>query len=287
MSKVAFLGLGAMGSRMAMNALDGGHTLAVWNRSDGRAQELAERGARIADSPREAAKGAEFVITMVTDDKASRSVWLDGESAAIHALSADAIAIESSTVTPAWIAELDSALGQAGHRMLEAPVAGSRPQAESRALIYFVGGDPIAVERSRPLLSTMGSTIHHVGDVGKAARFKLAVNAMLAGQVAMLGELLGWLKASGTEPAEAMAVLGELPITSAAIKGIGGLIANEIYEPMFPVDLVAKDMAYVVEAMGTDRARASTLTTVRDRYIEAQRNGWGELNIQAVARLFL
>ena len=287
MSRIAVLGTGAMGARIAQNLLNAQHSVVVYNRTAERVQPLVQRGATFAATPRAAAAEADIVIGMVTDDQASRSVWLDADIGAAQALSEAAIAIESSTVTPAWIAELDSALGQAGHRMLEAPVAGSRPQAESRALIYFVGGDPIAVERSRPLLSTMGSTIHHVGDVGKAARFKLAVNAMLAGQVAMLGELLGWLKASGTEPAEAMAVLGELPITSAAIKGIGGLIANESYEPMFPVDLVAKDMAYVVEAMGTDRARASTLTTVRDRYIEAQRNGWGELNIQAVARLFL
>ncbi|MEO0592497.1 MAG: NAD(P)-dependent oxidoreductase [Myxococcota bacterium] len=286
MSKVAFLGLGAMGFRMAANALDAGHTLAVWNRSDGPAPTLAARGARIAESPREASQGAEFVISMVTDDKASHSVWLDGESAAIHGLSTDAIAIESSTVTPTWIVELNAALGQRGHRLLEAPVVGSRPQAESRALVYLLGGDSIVVERSRTLLAAMGSTVHHVGDIGKAARFKLAVNAMLAGQVEMLGELLGWLKATGTEPAEAMAVFGELPITSAALKGIGGLIANETYEPMFPVDLVAKDLAYVVETVIADRARAPSLTMVRDSYIEAQRNGWGELNIHAVAKLF-
>jgi len=131
MAEVVVLGLGAMGLRMRANLLKAGHRLTVWNRSKGAADQLIAAGAHLAGSPREAVAEADFVIAMVRDDIASRKIWLDEDAGALAGLKTDAVAIESSTLTPVWIRELAKAASARGVAFLEAPVAGGRPQAEA------------------------------------------------------------------------------------------------------------------------------------------------------------
>ncbi|MCP1659423.1 NAD(P)-dependent oxidoreductase [Neisseria perflava] len=135
MTKIAFLGLGAMGSRMALNLVKAGYALTVWNRTASACDELVAAGAKAASTPREAVQGAEFVISMVRDDEASRQVWLDDKTGALAALAKNAVAVESSTLTPDWIHELSTAMQIHGTAFLEAPVSGSRPQAAQGQLI--------------------------------------------------------------------------------------------------------------------------------------------------------
>ncbi|MEM6732403.1 MAG: NAD(P)-dependent oxidoreductase [Myxococcota bacterium] len=287
MAKIGFMGLGAMGSRMATHLVQAGYEVAVWNRSDGATAPLVDLGARAVATPREAAEGARFVISMVTDDQASRTVWLDDTTGALLGLGPDAVAIECSTLTPDWVRELGRAVEKKSARFADAPLAGSRPQAEARQLIFFVGCTPSVFESVQPLLAAMGSVTHHVGAIGNGALIKLAVNALFATQVEVLGELLGMLKKSGIAPDAAMSVLGELPVTSPAAKGMGGLIVAEKFAPMFPVDLVAKDMRYAAKTAEQAGSDAPTLATVRDAYARASAAGHGALNIQGVAKLFL
>ncbi|MEM7786339.1 MAG: NAD(P)-dependent oxidoreductase [Bacteroidota bacterium] len=196
---VSILGLGAMGARMAARLLAAGHAVNVWNRTPERAAPLVDAGARLGASPRDAASGAEVVISMVTDDAAARAVWT-GPEGAVFGLGPGAVAVESSTLTPAAVAELAEAVTEAGAVFLDAPVAGSRPQAEAGALVYLVGGDAQAVERVRPLFDVLGGAVHHVGPTGQGAAVKLAVNALFATQVAAVAELLAMLQASGVDP---------------------------------------------------------------------------------------
>src|ERR1700761_3541667 len=141
MTKIAVLGLGAMGSRMAANLLKAGHQVTVWNRTPDVAAALVAAGAKQVLTPREAAMGADFVIAMVRDDEASRTIWLAPETGALAGLAKDAIAIESSTLSPSWVRELGGVVAKKGVAFLEAPVAGSRPQAEAGQLVYLVGGN--------------------------------------------------------------------------------------------------------------------------------------------------
>jgi 3-hydroxyisobutyrate dehydrogenase len=122
-STIAFLGLGAMGSRMARRLLERGDKVRVWNRSPGPVEALADEGAEAGASPREAATGADAVITMVSDDHAARAVWLDPVSGGLAGLKPGALAIESSTVTRDWIAELNAAARARGVALVDAPVA--------------------------------------------------------------------------------------------------------------------------------------------------------------------
>ncbi|HVM83088.1 MAG TPA: NAD(P)-dependent oxidoreductase, partial [Candidatus Binatia bacterium] len=184
MSRIAFLGLGAMGSRMAAQLLSADHALVVWNRSPEKTDALRAAGAEGAASPRAAAEGADFVLAMVRDDQASREIWLDRETGALASIRRDAVAIECSTLGLQWVAELSVRCKAGGVAFLDAPLAGSRPQAEQRQLIFFVGGDPEVFARAEPILKAMGAAIHHAGLNGAGALTKLVANALFGIQVA-------------------------------------------------------------------------------------------------------
>src|SRR5919108_6149471 len=128
-----------MGARMAARLAQAGHPLVVWNRNRTRAEPLASLGASIADTPRDAAAGTDVVIAIVADDSASRAVWL-GDAGALAGARPGAVRIESSTLTPAWIRELATAAAEHGCDFLDAPVTGSRTQAEAGELLFLVGG---------------------------------------------------------------------------------------------------------------------------------------------------
>ena len=152
MSKVAFLGLGAMGSRMAANLLKAGHELTVWNLRPEAANKLAAAGAKAVTTPREAAEGNDFIMAMVSNDEASQQVWLDATHGALAGMKPGAVAIESSTLTPEWIRELGNAMSKSGIDLLEAPVSGSTPHAENAQLVFLVGGDVQTLKHAEPLL---------------------------------------------------------------------------------------------------------------------------------------
>jgi len=166
-------------------------------------------------------------------------------------------------------------------------VVGSRPQAEAGQLVYLVGGDPDALARATPILGAMGGAIHHVGLIGQGMALKLVVNALFAIQVAALGELLGLLGKAGVNEGVAVEILGQLPVTSPALKGAAALMMTRSFAPLFPIDLVEKDLRYIVEtARGMDAA-VPTATAVRDVYAQAIGAGHGGDHIAGVAQLFL
>src|SRR5579871_5215165 len=128
MQRVAILGLGVMGGGMASNWLAKGFDVSVWNRTPAKAQALADKGAKVAATPREAATGADFIFAMVADDAASRSIWL-GADGALTGAKRGAIGVESSTLTPDWVRELGRHAYARGCGFLDAPVGGSRQAA--------------------------------------------------------------------------------------------------------------------------------------------------------------
>lgn len=284
-STVAILGLGAMGVRMAANLLDAGYTLRVWNRTPGSEQSLVERGAIACVSPREAAKEADVVIAMLTDDDASRVVWLDSEVGAIHGFKSGAVAIECSTLSPAWCGELADQINNSGADFLEAPIVGSRPQMEAHQIIHLVAGENDTLGRVRNVLETSASAIHYTGAVGTAMTMKLAINMLFATQVAALAEVLGVLGRAEMPIEKAVSLLNELPTTSPALKGIGTLISSGNYEPLFPVSLVKKDLGYFTQFAQSLCSERPLAMTVYGRYKAAIEKGYGANHISGVARL--
>ncbi|MCU0684289.1 MAG: NAD(P)-dependent oxidoreductase [Polyangiaceae bacterium] len=286
MSKVSVLGLGAMGSRMASKLLAAGHAVTVWNRTPERAQALREAGATVAATPREAAVGASFVIAMVRDDAASRDVWTNPTTGALAALGADALAIESSTLSLEWVATLASRCHERGVGFLDAPVAGSRPQADAGQLIYFVGGQAAELARAKPVLEAMGAAVHHAGPSGAGAAVKLAVNALFGVQVAALAELIGWLRKAGLDAPRAMEILAATPVCSPAAKGASASMLAAAFAPAFPVELVEKDFGCLRAAATIAGSALPVAKAAGDVFSLALNAGQGEENLTSVVKLY-
>ncbi|HUI71568.1 MAG TPA: NAD(P)-dependent oxidoreductase, partial [Spirochaetia bacterium] len=163
--KVAFIGLGIMGSRMAVHLLHAGHELVVWNRSPVKADSLVGGGARLASTPAEAAGQSDVTLTMLANPDAVADVAL-GPHGFLDAMSTGTIWADTSTVTPTFSRRMATEAAARGVRFIDAPVAGSLPAAEKAELTFLVGGEQKDVEACRPLLSAMGKTIRHLGPAG-------------------------------------------------------------------------------------------------------------------------
>lgn len=288
MTRVALLGTGAMGSRLAHNLLQAEHELIVYNRTAHKLEPLLDQGATAAATPKAAAEQADLVIAMVTDDESSRHIWLAPETGAVHGLSQNKVAIESSTLTVAWTQELATAIRSQGAAFLDAPVVGSRPQAEARKLISLVGGDAATLARTEALLRSAGvAAIHYVGDIGQGMAMKLAVNSLFGIQVAAVAEVMGVLVKSDISEERAMAVLGNLPILSPAAKLAGHLMLTGNHAPLFPIDLVEKDFRYAIATAQTCGAEMPIAEALRQVYQKAIAQGYGSDNITGMIQLFM
>lgn len=286
MTRIAFLGLGAMGSRIAASLLTAGFDLTVWNRDPAKAQGLGDQGAKLAASPAAAAMGADIVFAMVRDDEASRGVWLDPHTGAFASMRSGAIAIESSTLTLAFTRALAAEAATRGLGFLDAPVAGSRPQAEAKQLIHLVGGDTVTLSRAEPALRAIGAAIHHAGPAGTGMAMKLAVNALLGIQVAALAELLGALAKQGVEGAKAADILGATSVASPAAKGAMASMAASAYAPLFPVELVGKDLDYALAGVRAVGADAPVTLAANSVFSSAAALGLGGEHLTAVRKLY-
>ena len=285
MSKVAFLGLGAMGSRMATNLLRAGHELTVWNLTPEPTKTLVASGAKPATTPREAAEGNEFIVTMVTNDVASRQVWLDAVDGALLGMRSGAIAIDSSTLTPAWVRELASVMSKVGVMLLDAMVSGSTPQAERAELVFLVGGDANSLQRAEPVLKTLGSIIRHAGPVGCGAFAKLATNTLMGVQLAALAELIGMLKSQQVDAKQILDAVSATAMWNPHLTRDAESMLTDNFETQFPVRLLEKDLGYTVQTGGGE-ASMPTVSAVRSIFRRAIDENLGNLNMTAVAKLF-
>ncbi len=186
-----------------------------------------------------------------------------------------------------WTKELAATLEQQGATFVDAPVVGSRPQAEAGKLIYLIGSETEVLETVQPILSATSGAIHHVGAIGQGTAMKLAVNALFGIQVAALAELLGMLAKYGITPEKAMTCLGELPVTSLAAKGAGSLMVMHQHAPLFPIDLVEKDFRYVVQTAQAAGAEIPTAIATQQVYQDAIVQGKGQNNITGIAQMFM
>ena len=240
---VALMGLGTMGKGMASSLLKAGFPLTVYNRTIMKARPFAALGARIASSPADAAAGARVIIAMVSDDSASRETWL-GTSGALNAASESAILIESSTVTPGWIAELAQHSSARDLDLLDAPVTGSKLQAEQGQLTFLVGGSEKALAKASPALRAMSKEIVHLGPVTSGARMKLVNNFLCGVQIASLAEAMAWIERSGLDREKALNVLNNGAPASPLLRTISARMANRDYTVNFLLTLLAKDLRY-------------------------------------------
>jgi len=281
MQTVAFIGLGTMGQGMAGRLRAAGFPLVVHSRREESAAALVREGARFVPSPVEAARAADVVVAMVPDDQASRAVWL-GETGVLAGLRPDAIGIESSTLSPAHVRAIAAEATRKGCAFLDAPVTGSKPQAEDGSLRFLVGGDASVLARATPVLQAMGRTIVHLGGSGSGALMKLINNFLGGVQLASFAEALALIEASGLDRDRAVAVLMDGAPSSPMVKTVAPRMTARDYRVNFALELLRKDLAYAVaegESIGAELATVRAAVSLLDRAI---RNGLGRSDMSAV-----
>jgi 3-hydroxyisobutyrate dehydrogenase len=284
MYSVAFLGLGTMGAGMASRLIDQGFPLTVWNRRRERADAFSGRDARVASTPREAAAGAAVIVSMVADDGASRDVWL-GADGALAGAAPGTIVIESSTLSPVWIDELDAAAGVAKCTLLDAPVTGSKTQAASGQLRFLVGGPAAALERARPALAAMSQEILHLGPIGAGAKLKLINNFFCGVQAAGLAEAVAFIEASGLDRDAALSVLANGAPGSPLVKAVGPRMANADYAVNFNLALMHKDLSYASAEAAREGVALTTADTARALFQKAIVAGHGDKDFSAIVEV--
>jgi len=247
MTKVGFIGLGRMGHGMAGRYLDAGLTVAVFNRSKAKADDLIARGARWASSPAEAADGADAVVTMVADDEASRAVWL-GKDGAATTMKPGALAIECSTVSHQHALDMARELRGRGLVYIDCPVTGLPEAAASGKLTLLVGADADDLDRAKPYLAPIGNNVRHFGAVGTGTVYKLINNLMGAVQIASLAEGIAMAEQAGLD----MNLVAEAMATGAVaspqvIRHSRRMVARDFSGASFTAALRHKDATYAVK----------------------------------------
>jgi 3-hydroxyisobutyrate dehydrogenase len=280
-TRVALLGLGLMGTGMARRLLAAGFPLAVYNRNPAKAAPLAEAGARVAACPRDAATGAQVIISMVADDVASRSLWL-GEHGALAGAEKGTVCIECSTVTVGWVQELAAAARAGGCEFIDAPVTGSRLQAAAGELNLLVGGAAETLEKVRPVLLPLSKSITLLGPVGSGALVKLINNFVCGVQVAALAEAMVWIERSGLDRARALEVLTAGAPGSPLVKTLAVRMAAPDYTPNFHLSLMAKDIGYAIKEAGARSVELATAEAALALFERAITAGHGRQDMAAV-----
>ncbi len=281
---VALLGIGTMGGGMAANLLKAGFQLTVYNRTRSKADHLATQGAQVADTPAAAAKGARVIFSMLSDDNACREAWIGAEGA-LAAAEPGTILVECSTASPAWVEELAALAGARGLEMLDAPVTGSRVQAENGQLTFLVGGSEDALATVRSPLEAMSKEIIHLGPVTSGAKMKLLNNFLCGVQVASLAEGMVWLEHSGLQRDKALEVLKSGAPGSPLIAAISARMVSEDYTVNFLLRLLSKDLAYAHAAAEQSGVKLTTASNAQELFDRAADAGYGEKDMSAVVEV--
>jgi 3-hydroxyisobutyrate dehydrogenase len=280
---IAFLGLGIMGGGMARRLLGAGFPLTVYNRSRGKAAPVAAAGAKLAQTPREAAQGAEIIFSMVADDAASRALWL-GDDGALAGASRGAVMVECSTLTVAWVQELARAVAERGGDFVDAPVTGSKAAAAGGELNFIVGGSNAALEKIRAALSAMGRSITHLGPTGSGALVKLVNNFMAGVHVAAWAEALAWIERTELDRTKAVAFLMEGAAASPVTKVVAARMAAGDFTPNFFLRLMTKDLGYALREAAEKGITLDTAASALVRFQAAIAAGQGDEDMAAIVK---
>ena len=244
--RVGFIGLGAMGSRMASRLLAAHHDVVVYNRTPERTRPLEQRGAKVAATAQQLAAGVDIVFSSVANDAALQQVMF-GPDGALEGTRAGSIVIEMSTVNPRTSRHLHESARSKGVSVLDAPVSGSTVQAEQGQLVIFVGGEEDVYQKCQPILAVLGSKTFYLGSSGAGATMKLCVNTLLGLGVQALAEAIALGVKAGLPRERFLQVLGETAVVSPSQKAKLENVRTNEYLPAFALRLMFKDFGLIVE----------------------------------------
>lgn len=281
--RVGFVGLGTMGGAMAANVARAGHAVTAWNRTPGRASELAELGIELAPTAAAAAAAAEIVVTIVSDTPDVEAVLFapDGVAAGVQP---GALVVDMSTISPSATRGFSARLAEHGVAMLDAPVSGGSEGARKGTLSIFVGGEAADLDRARPVLETMGTTITHLGPIGSGQAAKAVNQVMLAGGYLGVAEgIVLALKAGLDVEALVQALSGGAAQSWVLQNRSGRMIGNE-YPLGFKVALHRKDLGIALQLARETGAFLPAAALVETLEAALIGRGHGDEDVSAVAR---
>ena len=252
MAHIAFIGLGKMGIGMACRLLEAGHQVCVYNRSAAKADSLISRGARSASSPKAACVGVSAVFCMVSDDAASRALWLDPDGILAADLAPQALAVECSTLSHAWVMELAARATRRGLCYVDSPVTGLPADAAAGALTLLVGAREEDLERARPLFGPISNRIVRFGGVGTGTAYKLIINMIGAVQIASAAEGMALAQRAGLDLATvADAVASGQAASPQVVRNVRRIVAGDHdRNVVFTAALRLKDVEYALGLAG-------------------------------------
>ena len=278
-TKVAVLGTGIMGAAMARNLLSAGMQVRAWNRSRERAEPLAEDGAEVTGNPADAARGADFLLTMLADaDVVEEAVKED----VLSALAEDGVWLQMSTVGEEGNERLAGLAADCGVAYVDAPVLGTRQPAEQGQLIVLASGPEEVRERSEQVFGAFGSKTVWLGEAGDGSRLKLVVNNWIVGLLGVLAETVAFAEATGVDPARFLETIegGPLGLPYAQMKG--SMMIEEDFPTSFSANLARKDASLVLDAARAHDLRLGIAEAVTARFDEAIQAGHGDEDMAAV-----
>lgn len=279
--KVAFIGLGIMGSRMAHNLLKNGIDLTVANRSPEPLAALSAAGATTADTYAAAVADADVVITMLSRPEAVTAVVTGPEGCLAH-MKKGALWMDCSTINPSFSLASHQAAQASGVRYLEAPVAGTLPQAEQGILVFFAGGATVDLEVVRPLMEHMGSKILHIGEMGQGSGFKMLVNLMLAQSMVVFSETVLLGEKMGLSRDFLLNALPGLVVSAPFTKFKAEMIRENEYGVQFPLELMHKDLHLAALTAYEHEQPLYLGNLAKELYADASKQGLGRLDFAAI-----
>lgn len=281
--RVGFVGLGTMGGAMAANVARAGFQVSAWNRTPGRAGELSELGVALLDSPAAVAEVSELIITIVSDTPDVESVLFGDQGVAVGA-AAGSLVVDMSTISPSATRDFAARLAERGVGMLDAPVSGGSEGARKGTLSIFVGGQPADLERARPVLEAMGTTITLLGPIGSGQAVKAVNQVILAGTYLGVAEGIVLAMKAGLEVEQVVAALSGGAAQSWVLANRSGRMLENDYPLGFKVSLHRKDLGIALQ-LARETGTSLPITALCEQ-IEAGLigKGHGDDDMSAVAR---
>jgi 3-hydroxyisobutyrate dehydrogenase len=278
---VGFVGLGIMGSAMARRLVDAGHPVTVWNRDPDKAGPLVSAGARAARTPGEASRGAEFVITMVTDSGAAEEVIL-GAAGVVQGAGRGTVVVDMSTIAPEASRKIGVALREKGVGFLDAPVTGMEFRARDGTLSILVGGEKGDLERARPVLSVLGNRITHFGPQGSGQTAKACNQILCAVNMVGIVEALHLARLSGLDPETLVEALVPGAGGSWALERFGPQIVKGDFNPGGRIALMLKDLGIIEEAAARLGLPVEGAMVAKRYFSDSRAHGEANLGTQAM-----
>jgi 3-hydroxyisobutyrate dehydrogenase-like beta-hydroxyacid dehydrogenase len=248
-TRLGYIGLGGMGSRIVGRLLTAGYQVSVFDQIPAKTDALKARGVKPAESIAALSRSVDVVLSCLTDDQAVRNVYF-GESGVLANLKPGSVVIEMSTILPSTSREVASKGLQAGIRVLDVAISGSTPAAEQGTVTLLAGGDPDVFQASVPVFQAIAAKYFRLGPSGAGTTMKLVVNAMLGIGMQAIAEAAAMGEKAGLSREILLQVLAQTALIAPAYQGKFPRMAQRDYSPQFPLPLMNKDFRLILQLAG-------------------------------------